>query len=333
MKAVGFQKSLPITDQDALQDIDLPRPRAVGRDLLVRVEAVSVNPVDYKVRQGRPPESGWKVLGYDAAGVVEEIGDQASLFQVGDRVWYAGDLTRSGSNAEFQLVDERIVGRMPTSLGFAQAAALPLTTITAWEMLFDRLQVSREKSESILLVGAAGGVGSIMVQLLKRLTNLTVVGTASRPDSVDWLRRLGTDHVIDHRQPLSQGLAAVGIAPVEYLVSLNQTEGHYDEIVASLKPQGRFGLIDDPAQLDPMKLKSKSISLHWEFMFTRSMYQTDDVEQQHYLLGKVAELVDQSLLESTVAHHLGPINAANLRQAHSMLESQQAHGKIVLEGF
>lgn len=333
MKAVGFQKSLPITDQDALQDIDLPRPRAEGRDLLVRVEAVSVNPVDYKVRQGRPPESGWKVLGYDAAGVVEEIGDQASLFQVGDRVWYAGDLTRSGSNAEFQLVDERIVGRMPTSLGFAQAAALPLTTITAWEMLFDRLQVSREKSESILLVGAAGGVGSIMVQLLKRLTNLTVVGTASRPDSVDWLRRLGTDHVIDHRQPLSQGLAAVGIAPVEYLVSLNHTEGHYDEIVASLKPQGRFGLIDDPAQLDPMKLKSKSISLHWEFMFTRSMYQTDDVEQQHYLLGKVAELVDQSLLESTVAHHLGPINAANLRQAHSMLESQQAHGKIVLEGF
>jgi zinc-binding alcohol dehydrogenase family protein len=337
MKAIGYQKCLPVTDEKALQNIEIQVPTAQGRDLLVEIKAVSVNPVDYKVRQNQAPENGeYKVIGYDAAGVVKAVGAEVTLFKPGDKVWYAGDLTRSGSNAECQLVDERIVGKMPESLSFTEAAALPLTTITAWEMLFDRLQIPKDKEQdpkTVLIIGAAGGVGSIMVQLLRELTGVVMIGTASRKASVNWLKDLGAHHVINHREPLSEGLKSIDIPEVNYVIGLNSTDAHYDEIVKSLKPQGHFGLIDDPGQLDVGKLKRKSISLHWEFMFTRSMFHTPDMIEQHKLLNEVAGLIDQGRIKTTVAHELGTINAQNLLKAHAMLESRQAHGKIVLTGF
>lgn len=337
MKAIGYQHSLPVEDPNALQDIELDLPKAQGHDILVEVKAISVNPVDYKIRQRmRPEESQWKVLGWDAAGTVRAVGNNVSLFKPGDKVWYAGDLTRQGSNAQYQLVDERIVGNMPQSLSFAEAAALPLTSITAWEMVFDRLQIQKDitkNTKTVLVIGAAGGVGSIMVQLLRRLSGVTIVGTASRKESVKWLNELGTHHIINHREPLSAGLKAIGIENVDTVISLNNTEDHYKEIVKSLAPQGHFGLIDDPLQLDVKALKFKSIALHWEFMFTRSMFQTADMIAQHKLLNEVADLIEKGQIKTTLTYHLGLINAKNLIKAHAMLESQQAHGKIVLEGF
>ncbi|MGP4717630.1 zinc-binding alcohol dehydrogenase family protein [Psychrobacter sp. T6-6] len=347
MKAIGYQDNLVIDNEQALQDITLDKPTATGRDILVEVKAISVNPVDYKIRQSRPaPEGEYAVIGWDAAGIVTAVGEEVSLFSVGDNVYYAGDLTRPGSNAEYQLVDERIVGHMPASLSFAEAAALPLTTITAWEMLFERLQVpvtnrsadkngsdERANDVSVLVIGAAGGVGSILTQLLKTRTSATVIGTASRDESVQWLKDLGVDHVINHRNPLSDELQKTGIAEVDYVVSLNNTEDHYEEIIKCLKPQGKLGLIDDPKSLDANPLKTKSLSLHWEFMFARSMFNTPDMIEQHYLLNAVAKLIDAGEIKTTVAYNLGAITAEHLRSAHQMLENQQAHGKIVLEGW
>ena len=337
MKAIGYTQSLPSSDSNSLLDIQLPEPTPGPRDLLVEVRAISVNPVDTKVRQrAQPAEGQHKVLGWDAAGVVRAVGSEVSLFKPGDKVWYAGDLTRPGSNAELQLVDERIVGPMPASLDFAHAAALPLTTITAWELLFDRLQVAEgnaSKGQSLLIVGAAGGVGSILTQLARQLTGMTVIGTASRPETQEWVRSLGAHHVIDHRKPLSEELKRIGISEVTHVASLNQTEQHLPEIVASLRPQGRLALIDDPENLDVRLLKQKSLSLHWEFMYTRSMFQTDDMIQQHKLLQRVAGLIDSGVLKTTLGEHFGKIDAANLRRAHALLESNTAKGKIVLEGF
>jgi zinc-binding alcohol dehydrogenase family protein len=337
MKAIGYQHSLPIDDKKALENIEIEVPKANGHDLLVEVKAISVNPVDYKIRHRVSPENReYKVLGWDSAGIVKEVGDKVNKFKVGDNVFYAGDLTRPGSNSEFQLVDERIVGKMPKSLTFPEAAALPLTSITAWEMLFDRLQIPTDEKGStkkVLVIGAAGGVGSIMVQLLRARTGVTIIGTASREKSVKWLEELGAHHIINHREPLSEGLQAIGISEVDYVVSLNNTEDHYEEIKKILAPQGHFGLIDDPTQLDIMPLKLKSISVHWELMFTRSMFQTADMVEQHKLLNEVAELINNGKIKTTLAHQLGTINAENLIKAHAMLESQQAHGKIVLEGF
>ena len=347
IKAIGYQNNLPIDNEQSLQDITLDKPVASGRDILVEVKAISVNPVDYKIREGRPAAEGeYAVIGWDAAGTVTAVGEDVSLFSVGDNVYYAGDLTRSGSNAEYQLVDERIVGHMPASLSFAEAAALPLTTITAWEMLFDRLQVPVSDSVandsdssananyvSVLVIGAAGGVGSILTQLLKTRTSATIIGTASRDESVQWLKDLGADHVINHRNPLSDELQKTGIAEVDYVVSLNNTEDHYEEIIKCLKPQGKLGLIDDPKSLDANPLKTKSLSLHWEFMFARSMFNTPDMIEQHHLLNAVAKLIDAGEIKTTVAHNLGAITAEHLRSAHQMLEKQQAHGKIVLEGW
>ncbi len=337
MKAVGYKHSLPVDDPKALKDITLDQPKAKGRDILVEVKAISVNPVDYKIRHRVDPQGeAWKVLGWDAAGVVVGVGEKVQNFKVGDQVYYAGDLTRPGSNAEYQLVDERIVGKKPERLSFAEAAALPLTTITAWEMIFDRLQIPTDESSSrqkVLIIGAAGGVGSIMVQLLRRLTGVTVIGTASRDVSVQWLADLGAQHIINHREPLSRELELSCIPEVDYVISLINTADHFDEIVKCVKPQGKFGLIDDADCLDAMPLKVKSVSLHWEFMFARSMFQTPDMIEQHHLLNDVSQLVDAGAIKTTVAHQLGPINAKNLIQAHAMLESQQAHGKIVLEGF
>lgn len=336
MKAIAYKKALPITDDNALLDKTLPDPVASGRDLLVEVKAISVNPIDVKIRSSaNPPDGEYKVIGWDAAGIVRAVGDQVSLFKPGDRIFYAGSLTRAGANSELHLVDERIVGHMPKSLDFAQAAALPLTSITAWELLFERLEIIKEscKDDALLIIGAAGGVGSILVQLARKLTGLTVIGTASRPETQQWVRDLGAHHVIDHSKPLSQELKAIGIASVKYVASLNQTDHHFAEIIESIAPQGKFALIDDPKSLDVTKLKRKCLSLHWELMFTRSMFETPDMQKQHELLNEVARLIDAGTLKTTVAKHFGTINASNLRRAHTLLESNTAKGKIVLEGF
>ena len=338
MKAVAYYQSLPIDHVDALLDVELPAPTPGPRDLLVEVKAISVNPVDTKIRRNVAPEDGAaKVLGWDASGIVKAVGSDVSLFQPGDRVYYAGAINRAGANSELHVVDERIVGRMPAKLAFAEAAALPLTAITAWELLFERLQVSQgsaDLGQSLLIVGAAGGVGSILVQLARQLTGLTVIGTASRPETQAWVRQLGAHHVIDHRQPLSEELKRIGINQVTHVASLTQTDQHYAQLVEALAPQGRLALIDDPEQpLDIMPLKRKSLSLHWELMFTRSLFETADMIEQHRLLQRVAELVDAGTLHTTLGEHFGSINAANLRRAHTLLESGTAKGKIVLEGF
>ena len=335
MKAIGYQKSLPIENEFSLQDIELETPTAHGHDILVEVKAVSVNPVDFKIRQAMPAAEGeYKVIGWDATGVVKSVGENVSLFKPGDKVWYAGDITRSGSNAQFQLVDERIVGHMPSSLSYGEAAALPLTSITAWELLFDRLNVAKnDDSKSILVIGAAGGVGSIMVQLLKQRTKLNIIASASRAETISWLEDLGADTIVNHRNPLSEEFAAKNLSEVDYVVSLNNTEQHLPEIEKVVKPQGQFALIDDPETLNIVPFKNKSVSVHWELMFTRSLFKTDDMQEQHVILNNVATMIDQGQIKTTVGEHLGKINAANLRKAHQHLESQTAKGKVVLEGF
>ena len=337
MKAVGYRQSLPISEPASLLDVELPDPKPAGRDLLVQVRAVSVNPVDTKVRVRLAPEPGeTKVLGWDAAGVVRQAGPEVQLFHPGEEVWYAGSVARPGTNSELHLVDERIVGKKPLSLSFGQAAALPLTTIAAWELLFDRFGVQQGKrptEDTLLIIGAAGGVGSIFVQLARRLTGMTVIGTASRKETADWVRSLGAHHVIDHSKPLSAELTRLGIPAVTHIASLTQTESHFPQIVESLAPQGKFGLIDDPRALDINLLKRKSVSVHWEYMFTRPVFGTADMIAQHRLLAEAAELVDAGIIRTTVGEHFGRINAENLKRAHALIESGRAKGKIVLEGF
>jgi len=337
MKAVAYYQSLPSSDPHSLQDIELPAPTPGPRDLLVQVRAISVNPVDTKIRSNVAPADGQaKVLGWDVAGVVQAVGSEVSLFQVGDEVYYAGALQRAGGNSELHVVDERIVGHKPKSLGFAEAAALPLTAITAWELLFERLKIvegSASSGQTLLIIGAAGGVGSILTQLARQLTGLTVIGTASRPDTAAWVKQLGAHHVIDHRQPLLTQLQQLGIQQVDHVASLTHTDQHYDQLIEALAPQGQLALIDDPAQLDVVKLKRKSLSLHWEFMYTRSLFETPDMQAQHALLEQVAQLVDGGILRTTLGEHFGRINANNLRRAHAQLESATSRGKIVLEGF
>ncbi|GAA0501917.1 zinc-binding alcohol dehydrogenase family protein [Tatumella terrea] len=333
MKAIVYQQAgLPLTDPQSLYDTELEKPQPSGHDLLVKIKAISVNPVDTKVRHGDNPSSP-KVLGWDACGVVEAVGDSVTLFSPGDEVFYAGSLIRPGTYAEYHLVDERITGRKPATLSAAEAAALPLTSLTAWELLFDRLQVGGGQGKSLLIVGAGGGVGSILTQLASRLTGLTVIGTASRPETRQWVESLGADHVIDHRQPFSEQLAAKGISSVDYVASLTHTDDYYDQLIEILTPQGRLGLIDDPKTLDAMPLKRKAISLHWELMFTRSLYTTEDMIRQHEILNDIASLIDNGTLRTTLAEHAGKITAASLREAHRRIESGRSRGKIVLEGF
>lgn len=337
MRAVGFLEPREITDQQALLDLDLPTPVPGDRDLLVRVAAVSVNPVDTKLRRLGPDEHGIaKILGYDGVGVVEATGPLARWFRPGDAVWYSGVSNRPGSNAEYQLVDERIVGRKPSTWPNAEAAALPLTGLTAWELLFDRLGLSSLRAgsnQSLLIVGAGGGVGSILVQLAARLTGLTVIATAGRDETADWVQSLGAHHIIDHTQPLTAELARIGIPQVTHVASLTHTGEHFDEIVAALAPQGKLGLIDDPGDFDANKLKYKSLSLHWEYMFVRPLHQTEDMANQHRILTELAELADAGLLRTTMTEHYGRVEATNLMRAHELLESGRARGKIVLEGF
>ena len=337
MKAIAYYQSLPIDHAEALLDVELPAPQPGPRDLLVRVMAISVNPVDTKIRRNVSPGAGEaKVLGWDVAGEVLEVGAEVRQFRPGDKVFYAGAIDRAGANSDLHVVDERIVGRMPGSLDFARAAALPLTAITAWELLFERLGVREGKGDerqSLLVIGAAGGVGSILVQLARQLTGLTVIGTASRAETQQWVRELGAHHVIDHSQPLLPQLKALGHDQVSMVASLTHTDQHLDQLIEALAPQGKLALIDDPAQLDVVKLKRKSLSLHWEFMYTRSLFQTEDMVEQHRLLNRVSQLIDDGVLKTTVGEHFGRIDAANLRRAHALLESGKARGKIVLEGF
>jgi NADPH2:quinone reductase len=337
MRAVGYRKSLPIDDPQSLIDIEVDKPTPQGRDLLVQVRAISVNPVDYKVRKRAEPKDGEpaKILGYDATGVVAATGPDVTLFKAGDEVWYAGSIVRPGTNSEFHLVDERIVGKKPKSLDFAAAAALPLTSITAWEMLFDRFAIAHGGGEgkSLLIVGGAGGVGSICIQLARRLTKLTVIATASRPETQAWCKELGAHHVVDHSKPMTEQIRATGHRFVDYVFGVTHSDQHFDTIAEVIAPQGKFGLIDDPKPFEFSRLKGKSASLHWESMFVRSTFQTPDMIAQHNLLDAVAEMVDAGTIRTTVAENLGRINAANLKRAHAMVESNRTRGKLVLEGF
>lgn len=339
MKAVGLTRYLPITDQESLIDIELEIPEVGGRDLLVRVHAVSVNPVDTKVRKPKDKvEASPKILGWDAAGEVVKTGPECTLFKVGDKVFYAGDLTRSGSNAEYQLIDERIVGVMPQSLSFAQAAAMPLTAVTAWEGLFERLQISsnpaQNQGKSLLIIGGAGGVGSIAIQLASKLAGIAVAATASRPETEQWVRDLGAHHVVNHREDLVQQMAAIGIAQPDYIFCCNDTDTYFPIMAALIKPQGRIcSIVETVKPVDLNLLKNKSATFVWELMYTRSMYQTADMVEQHHILNKVAGLVDQGLLTTTLKQTLSPINAENLRKAHAQLESGTTIGKLVLSGW
>ncbi|MGB6638226.1 MAG: zinc-binding alcohol dehydrogenase family protein [Bradyrhizobium sp.] len=337
MKAVGYKKSLPIESAEALIDFEAAKPEPKGRDIRVAVKAISANPVDYKVRKrAAPPEGEFKILGYDAAGVVDAVGPEVTLFKPGDEVFYAGSILRQGTNSEFHLVDERIVGRKPKALSFAQAAALPLTSITAWELLFDRLGAVPGKSvdpRTLLIIGGAGGVGSILIQLARRLTGLTVVATASRPESRKWCLDLGAHAVVDHATAMKEQIEKLKVPPVGLVASLTNTDQHYKALADIMAPQGKYGLIDDPPDFNADAFKSKSISIHWESMFTRSSFQTPDMIGQHHLLNDIADLVDKGVVKTTLGENFGTINAANLKRAHALLESGKSRGKIVLEGW
>jgi NADPH:quinone reductase len=334
MKAVGYRQSLPISDPQSLCDIEVPKPVPGPRDLLVEIKAIAVNPVDTKVRKrAAPPPGEVRILGWDATGVVAAVGSEVRGFSPGEYVFYAGALARQGCNAEFQVVDERLVGHAPRTLPWAEAAALPLTSVTAWEMLFDRMKITPEAKGALLIIGGAGGVGSIMIQLAGKRTRLNVVATASRAETEAWCRSLGVHHVIDHTKLFRPQLEALGLQYVEYIAALTNTDQHLDAIADVIAPQGRFAVIDDPPAFDILRFKAKSVAIHWELMFTRSTFQTPDMDAQGKILEQVSAMVDKSEIRTTLGQHMGKINAENLRKAHALLESGKAKGKLVLEGF
>tara|TARA_R110002072_G_scaffold194662_1_gene352047 strand:+ start:2279 stop:3289 length:1011 start_codon:yes stop_codon:yes gene_type:complete len=336
MKAVALTHYLPIDNPDSFLDVEMPTPVPTGQDILVAVKAISVNPVDFKIRAPKDGvENPPRVLGWDASGVVEAVGPDVTLFSPGAEVYYAGDITRPGTNAQFQLVDERIVGAKPKSLNFAQAAALPLTTITAYEAFFDRLRIDRDgkdAGQSILIIGAGGGVGSIGIQLAKA-AGLVVIATASRPETTAWVKDLGADHVVNHREPMASQVRALGFEQVDHIAIFNDMR-HWDTAVELIRPQGGIVTIDDtdlPMPMDAMKMKAAS--LHWEFMFARPMYQTPDMIEQHRLLTYVADEIDAGRIRTTLDTVLSPIQAETVRMAHALLETGRAKGKIVIEGW
>ncbi len=335
MKAVAFTHSKPIADFDSLIDIELPMPEPRHHDLLVEVKAVSVNPVDTKIRISAEPLGEARVLGYDAAGIVRGIGPEVQNFSIGDEVFYAGVPTRPGSNAEFQVVDHRIVGHKPKTLSFAEAAALPLTALTAWEMLFDRFKIPRDQSVpgTLLIVGGAGGVGSIAIQLAAKLTDLIVIATASRPETVEWCRALGADHVINHHQELAAQIHDLGFGAPDYIFCVTHGRSNFRSLTELLAPEGAIGVIERNFQPDITALIQKSGSLHTEYMFARGILHTPTMSAQHRTLEAVAHLVDNGTLRSTMTENYGTINAANLRRAHAAVEASSVRGKIVLEGF
>jgi len=338
MKAVGFYEYLPIDQPEALLDVEVEAPQPAGRDLLVEVKAISVNPVDTKRRAaGTRPDTDLKILGWDVAGVVAAAGPEAQFFKPGDKVYYAGSNQRPGANSQLHLVDERIVGRKPINLSFAEAAALPLTTITAWEAMFERMGISKSGSDTgklLLILGGAGGVGSIAIQLAKKLARLKVVASGSRPDSIAWVKALGADATVDHNKPLPEQMAALGVPEVDYIFCCNNTESVFDALPRLIAPQGRICSIVRMARpVELSLLQEKSVSFSWEGMFTRSTFQTPDMEAQHGLLEDATGLLETGALVTTVRENLGKICAAHLKRAHQRIEQGHMVGKLVLEGF
>lgn len=337
MKAIGYRPASPLSAPDCFIELERAPPVPAAHDLLVSVRAVSVNPVDTKVRNGSVPVGDdVDILGWDVAGTVRDVGSEVTLFRPGDDVYYAGSFGRSGGNAELHVVDERIAGFKPSSLTFTQAAALPLTSLTAWELLFDRLGVIPGKlgnAGALLIIGGAGGVGSMLIQLARRLTGLMVIATASRPESRDWCLKLGAHHVIDHSRSMTEELAAMNAPPITHIAALNQTARHWNAISAIIAPQGKVGVITDHDTLDASQLKAKSASLHWEMVFTRPLFATPDMIAQHNILNEVASLVDAGLLRTTVSKELRPLDAASLKEAHALVEGGQMLGKVVLPGI
>lgn len=334
MKAIGYTDAGPISVANVLLEFETDVPQPGPNDLLVEVRGISVNPVDVKLRANVRPDGAPRILGFDAAGIVKEVGSDTTRLRPGDEVFYAGDITRPGTNAALHVVDERIVGRKPSSLGFAEAAGMPLTSITAWEILFDSfgLKESEGAGETLLVIGGAGGVGSILIQLAKTLTSLNVIATASRDETRAWVEKMGADRVINHRNPLDEELKALAVSP-RYVAALTHTDRHFEAIGKAIAPRGHIALIDDPKTLDIVPLKPKALSISWEFMFARSMFQTSDMDVQHRLLNRVADLLDNGTLIPTVNHHGGTLNVENLRRAHELQESGTAIGKTVLDGL
>lgn len=335
MKAIGFKTSLPVSNPDSFIAFETDIPKPSGRQLLVKVAAVSVNPVDFKVRQnsakGKTLETP-KVIGWDAVGTVEAVGESASLFKAGDQVFYAGDITKPGSNQAYQLIDERIVGRAPEKVGLAAAAAMPLTALTAWEILFDRIRIQpdKDKGKSILVIGGAGGVGSVAIQLAKKVAGLTVIATASRPETISWCKQMGADHVVNHKD-LVHAVRQAGFKSVDFIVDFVDTHAYWDSMTELIKPQGHIASITGSAQPIALnKLKSKSASFHWELMFTRSSYETEDMQEQHEILNRVARLMDEAVLQTTLHTTLTGLSAENFREAHRLLETNATIGKIVI---
>lgn len=339
MKAIGFTHYLPIEDAASLVDFELEIPKSLGRDLLVNIHSIAVNPIDTKIRKPKEKvEEVPKILGWDAAGIVVDVGPEVNLFNVGDKVFYAGELNRNGSNAEYQLVDERLVGHMPQTLTMEQGAALPLTSVTAWECLFDRLGIledtAKNHDKSILIIGGAGGVGSIAIQLAKKVAGLQVVTSASRPETIQWVKELGADEVINHRHDLIPQMHALNIPLVDYILCNSNTDDYYQSMVKLIKPQGKIcALVDAEKPLNLTLLKAKSATFVWESMFTRSSFKTDDMIEQHHILERISRLIDDGTLKTTVNEIKKPINAANLRVAHAQLESGSTIGKIVISGW
>lgn len=335
MKAVGFKTSLPLSEAASFIDVDIDKPAPGPHDLLVKVNAISVNPVDFKIRQNSAKDTVLeqpKIIGWDASGVVEATGSDVTLFKVGDAVYYAGDITKPGSNAEYQIIDERIVGRKPASLSDEAAAAIPLTALTAWEIFFDRMRLSpeRDRNKTLLIIGGAGGVGSIAIQLAKKLLGLHVIATASRPETIDWCNKMGADLVVDHRDLINE-VRKAGFQYVDYIVDFVDTNGYWDTLAELIKPQGHIASITGSAAPVVLnKLKNKSVSFSWEFMFTRSTFQTDDMIEQHHILNRVADLLDEGVLKSTLTQTLHGLSADNLKQAHAQLESGTTIGKLVI---
>ncbi|WP_231424199.1 MULTISPECIES: zinc-binding alcohol dehydrogenase family protein [Pedobacter] len=335
MKAIGFRKSLPISEEESFISFETEKPEARGRNLLVKIIAISVNPVDYKVRQSSAKDKvleQTKVIGWDAVGIVEDTGSEVTLFEKGDHVYYAGDITKSGSNAEYQLVDERIVGRKPKNLSWAEAAAMPLTLLTVWELFFDRIRINQSDSgKSLLIIGGAGGVGSIAIQIAKRIAGLTVIATASRAESQEWCKQQGADFVVNH-QNLVEEVQQAGFQQVDFIVDFVDVNMYWDAMVTLIKPQGQIGSISDPVESVNLKaLKGKSVSFHWELMFTRSMFQTEDMSRQHHILNQAATLFENGTITSTINQCFFGFSTENLKRAHGLLESGKSIGKIVIE--
>jgi len=336
MKAIGFKTSLPITEKESFIEFETLKPIAKGHDLLVKISAVSVNPVDFKIRQNSAKDTVLetpKIIGWDAVGIVESVGEDVRLFEVGDEVYYAGDITKQGSNAEYQVIDERIVGRKPNSLSIEEAAAMPLTSLTAWEILFDRIRISpeKDKGKSILIIGGAGGVGSIAIQLAKKIAGLTVIATASRPETIDWCKKQGADFVVDHKDLVSS-VREAGFQYVDFILDFVDTNLYWDTMAELIKPQGHIASItgsSEPVVLN--KLKSKSASFSWEFMYTRSTFETEDIQEQHVILNKIADLLDDGTLKTTLNKTLKGLKAENFRNTHELLESGKTIGKIAIK--